>query len=225
MIGLLLSKLLPRAVMASLTNYKILSREYGHYQSAKDWQSINKNGQPIPWYSYPMVEYLKQLDFSDKTVFEFGSGNSTLFWASRSKRVVAVEDDKDWYGKIKSKLPANVEYVLVDNQTNYTQAIHQFPELFDVIIVDGSHRFECTKSARSRLSATGMLILDNADWFPNTTAYLRSTDLIEVDMAGFNPINGYISTTSLFFSRQVQLAPAGPAQPEKIVGGIVQRLD
>lgn len=211
--------------MASLTNYKILSRDYGHYQSAKDWQSIDKKGQPIPWYSYPMVEYLKQLDFSQKTVFEYGSGNSTLFWANRSKRVVAIEDDLAWYNQIKDKLPTNVEYILVDNKADYIQAIHRFPELFDVIIVDGSHRFDCVKSARERLSEKGMLILDNSDWFTNTTAYLRNTDLLEIDMAGFNPINGYVSTTSVFMSRQVELKPVGTLQPDKIVGGIVQHLD
>ncbi len=225
MLWKVLNNILPRALSASLNNYKILSREYGHYQSAKQWQSIDKDGQPIPWYSYPMVEYLKQLDFSDKTVFEYGSGNSTLFWASRSKRVVAVEDDPAWYALIKPKLPANVEYILVDNKADYIQAIHRFTELFDVIIVDGSHRYDCTRSARERLSADGMLILDNADWFSNTTAFLRDSDLLEIDMAGFNPINGYISTTSLFLSRAVSLKPIGAHQPMKIVGGVVQQLD
>lgn len=225
MIGSILSKLLPRAMMVSLTNYKILSREYGHYQSAKKWQSIDKNSMPIPWYSYPMVEYLKQLDFSEKTVFEYGSGNSTLFWANRSKRVVAIEDDPSWYQQIKPKLPTNVEYILVDNKEDYVQGIHRFAELFDVIIVDGSHRFDCIKSARERLSTAGMIILDNADWFTKSTAFLRDTDLLEVDMAGFNPINGYISTTSIFLSRNVELKPVGSMQPDHIVGGIIQHLD
>lgn len=225
MFGGILGRLLPHAVIASWNNYKILSREYGHYRSAKLWQSTDKDGQPIPWYSYPMIEYLKQLDFSQKTVFEYGSGNSTLFWAKRCKRVVAIEDDPAWYEQIKPKLPTNVEYILVDNKHDYIQAIHSFSELFDVVIVDGSHRFDCTKSARDRLSTGGMLILDNADWFPNTTSFLRSTDLLEIDMAGFNPINGYISTTSVFLSRQVDLKPAGAIQPDHIIGGTIQHLD
>jgi hypothetical protein len=225
MIWQILTKILPRAVAVTLNNYKILSRDYGHYQSAKLWQSIDKNGNPIPWYSYPMVEYLKQLDFSQKTIFEYGSGNSTLFWASRSKRVVAVEDDPAWYALIKPKLPANVEYILVDNKADYIKAIHRFSEKFDVVIVDGSHRFDCAKSARERMTDAGMMILDNADWFANTTAFLRESDLLEIDMAGFNPINGYVSTTSLFLSREVLLKPIGTQQPVNMVGGIVQQLD
>ncbi|MVM38059.1 SAM-dependent methyltransferase [Spirosoma sp. HMF3257] len=221
----LMSKLLPYAVQATYQNYKILSRKYGHYKSASLWQSINKDGQPIPWYSYPMIEYIQQLDCSQKTVFEYGSGNSTLFWASRSKHVVAIEDDPTWYAQIKPKLPANVTYLLVDNKEAYVQAIMQFETPFDVIIVDGSHRYDCTHKARPQLSATGFMILDNSDWFIESAAFLRSTDLIEVDMAGFNPINGYATTTSIFLTRQVSLAPAGDKQPRTAIGGIVQYLD
>ena len=225
MFGTFLSKILPHAFMASLTNYQVLSRDYGHYRSAKRWQSIDKDEQPIPWYTYPMIEFLKQLDFSQKTVFEYGSGNSTLFWAKRSKRVVAIEDDPTWYAQIKPHLPVNVEYILVDNKSDYIKAIHQFKEQFDVIVVDGSHRFECTKSAREKLSAAGMVILDNADWFVQTTAFLRNSNLLEIDMAGFNPINGYATTTSVFMSRQIDLQPVGIHQPNFAVGGIHQHLD
>jgi Methyltransferase domain len=213
------------AARVSYTNYRILSKEYGHFKSASRWQSINKNDQPIPWYTYPMVEYLQQLDFSQKTVFEYGSGNSTLFWASRSKHVVAIEDDPAWYNQIKPKLPANVTYLLVDNKNDYVQGIKQFEQPFDVIIVDGSHRYDCVLSARPHLSEKGLMILDNADWFIESTKFLRSTDLIEVDMAGFNPINGYASTTSVFLTRQVDLSPAGIVQPQTAIGGIAQHLD
>ncbi|GAB3987129.1 hypothetical protein GCM10028807_06210 [Spirosoma daeguense] len=221
----LINKLLPYEVLASFDNYKILSGKYGHYKSAKNKQSIDQNGKPIPWYTYPMVEYLQQLDFSDKTVFEFGSGNSTLFWASRSKHVVAIEDDPAWYALIKPKLPANVTYLLVDSKDAYLKGIQQFPEPFDVIIVDGSHRYDCVVNSRPKLSDAGFMILDNSDWFVEATAFLRNSDLIEVDMAGFNPINGYATTTSIFFSRQVKLSPAGDKQPKTAIGGIEQYLD
>lgn len=225
MLKKIISKFFPYAAQATYQNYKILSREYGHYKSASRWQSINKNGEPIPWYTYPMIEYVQQLDFSQKTVFEYGSGNSTLFWAKRSKHVVAIEDDPVWYEQIKPKLPANVTYILVDNKEAYIQAIHQFPNLFDVIIVDGSHRYDCILSARPRLSNTGFIILDNSDWFVEATAFLRGSDLIEIDMAGFNPINGYATTTSIFLTRQVELIPSGDKQPQTAIGGIVQYLD
>src|SRR5688572_10403591 len=51
------------------------------------------SGQPIPWYTYPAIEFIRQLDFSQSTVFEYGSGNSTMFWAASAARVISVEED------------------------------------------------------------------------------------------------------------------------------------
>ena len=39
---------------------------------------LDRNGNPIPWYTYPAIEYLSQFDYSRKTIFEFGCGNSSL---------------------------------------------------------------------------------------------------------------------------------------------------
>ena len=33
----------------------------------------------MPWYTYPVIEYLQQFDFSKLTVFEYGSGNSSCY--------------------------------------------------------------------------------------------------------------------------------------------------
>ena len=60
---------------------------------------LDRNGNPIPWYTYPAIEYLSQFDYSRKTIFEFGCGNSSLFWASRAERVVSIEDNLQWFEK------------------------------------------------------------------------------------------------------------------------------
>ena len=39
---------------------------------------VNENNEPIPWFTYPSIQYLDQLDLSEKTIFEWGSGNSSL---------------------------------------------------------------------------------------------------------------------------------------------------
>jgi hypothetical protein len=50
------------------------------------------------------------------TVFEYGSGGSTLFWASRVKKVVSIEHETEWYERILKECQKrefhNVEYVL-----------------------------------------------------------------------------------------------------------------
>jgi hypothetical protein len=183
-------------------------------------ECVDQNGVPIPWYSYPAIEYIKQLDFSNKIIFEYGSGNSTSFWAGRSKKIVSVEDNKEWYDKIGDRLPGNVEYYLLESGGDYISLINKYTYEFDVIIIDGSHRYECAVEAISKLRDDGFIILDNSDWMEKTSKFLRDSDLIEVDMSGFGPINDYTWTTSFYFRRNVKLKPANDRQPLHGIGSV-----
>lgn len=55
-------------------NFMTLSNQYGQFQSIKKWSCIDKDGNPIPWYTYPAIEYLSNLDFSNKIILEWGGG-------------------------------------------------------------------------------------------------------------------------------------------------------
>lgn len=69
---------LPKYIKGQLRNFYILALGYGQFRTIKNWECINKNREPIPWYTYPAIEYLSSLDFSNKNIFEYGGGNSTL---------------------------------------------------------------------------------------------------------------------------------------------------
>lgn len=71
--------------------------EFGLMNSIQKKECVDKHNNAIPWYTYPAIEYIKQLDFSDKRIFEYGSGNSSKFWAKLAKEIVSVEHDKEWY--------------------------------------------------------------------------------------------------------------------------------
>jgi hypothetical protein len=218
MIKKVIRRILPRAVLATFKNYKILSNELGQYKSIKRWDCVDSSGAPIPWYSYPAIEYIKQLDFSDKVVFEYGSGNSTRFWAGRCRKLISVEDNQNWYSKIMAMVSDNVEYHLLEESQEYIKLINKYSIAFDIIIIDGSHRYECAAEALGKLRDDGFIILDNSDWNEKTSQLLRESDLIEVDMSGFGPINGYTWTTSFYFRRNVRLTPAYDRQPIHGVG-------
>ena len=225
MVRKLIKAILPRQIMATGQSYRILSAEYGQYKSMRRWECIDASDSPIPWYTYPAIEYLKQLDFSDKLVFEYGSGNSTRFWAERCKKIISVEDDKEWCDKIRESLPAHAEYLLLEERQEYINSINKYSDDFDIVIVDGSHRYECAVEAVGKLKSDGFIILDNSDWFGKTSELLRKSDLIEVDMAGFGPINAYTWTTSFYFRRNVSLTPAHERQPMHGIGGLKQMED
>ena len=57
---------------------------------------VDRDGNPLPWYTYPAIEYLSQFDYGEKTIFEFGCGYSSLFWAERAAKVISIEDNPEW---------------------------------------------------------------------------------------------------------------------------------
>ncbi len=202
-----LGRLVPHSLSVLIHNSKVLALDFGQVKSARRWACIDRKGDPIPWYTYPAIEYLAQLDFTQKTFFEYGSGYSSIFWARRCRSIVSVENDKKWFAKIAGQLPENARYELIEPKAEYVDAINRDGHQFDVIVIDGSHRYECAVAARPRLADDGVIILDNSDWLPRVTRFLRDSGLIQVDMAGFGPINRYTWTTSLFLSRSVRIEP------------------
>ena len=148
-IGKVTRKLLPRSIGTSLSYLKILESDYGYAYSSFKWSAIDKNNNPLPWYTYPAVEYLKQLDYSQKTVFEYGSGNTSIFWSKLAKKVISVEDNNDWYKKVRQNLDTykleNCELKFIPDKEHYVKKILKH-ENFDLIIIDGRHRFECAEN-------------------------------------------------------------------------------
>ena len=218
----MLRRLVPRGLKPSFDAAAALLFDQGHLGSGRTGTCIDAAGAPIPWYTYPAIEYLRQLDFSDADVFEFGSGHSTLFWAARARHVVSVEDDRAWYDVLSRRLPPNAELILETDLYAYPRVIERRDARYDVIVVDGAARgntrLKCAKRAVTALREGGLLILDNADWLPESARHLREAGLIQVDMTGLGPVNGYAWTTTLFFHRGFNRQPRSGRQPEAGVG-------
>jgi hypothetical protein len=215
------SKFLPGTIKKQLMNFNILAVKYGQFNTIRRWECIDSVNAKIPWYTYPAIEYLDNIDFSDKIIFEYGSGNSSAYWAKKAKFVYSAEHSKEWYGKIKTEIAANQIIELCEKENDYLNAINKVPGKIDVIIIDGVHREKCVKLVRDHLSDSGMVILDNADWYRETSRYLRERlDLLEVDFHGFGPINAYTWTTSIFFARSARFQPVNDLQPQYSVAAI-----
>jgi hypothetical protein len=222
----LFRKLLPRSDRGGLACLDILEAQFGHARSRRERACVAADGSPIPWYTYPAIEFLRQLDFSGQSVFEYGCGNSTLFWGQRARRVVSVENDPDWHVRVKAQIGVlPIDLRLVIEREAYIRCVHDAGGPFDVIVVDGRHRFACAREAVAALAPGGMILLDNSDWYPRTAAMLRAADLIEVDLAGFGPINDYTWTTSLFLQRSFSPRPKSGRQPMPSIGASVQSAE
>jgi hypothetical protein len=215
MVGMVF-RLLPEPVNKQIVNFISLAskRGYGQYQTISRRECVDREGKKIPWYTYPAIEFLAGIDFSQQRIFEYGSGNSSAFWSGRALSVTSVEHDREWYEKTKSCLLGNQKIELCDTEDSYINSIHTATEKFDVIVIDGKYREQCAMQIEQHLTENGIVILDNSDWFKNTARYLREDlDLLEVDFHGFGPINAYTWTTSIFFSRKTRLKPINGIQP------------
>lgn len=190
-----------------LRNTNILSENYGQLRSIQESESVDRGGYPIPWITYPCLEYLNCIDVREFLVFEYGSGNSTLYWSRRALKVISVEHDVSWFNQVSEKLLkngySNCEYQLKTSREEYVA--NNIISSADIVVIDGEFRPYCAKYLLEIIKNNNhkikFLVFDNADWFPKTIEYfVASSGWLQVDFSGFGPINDYTSTTSIFFN-------------------------
>lgn len=222
----LVSSLIPKSLRT--IRYKLLLKkqllthlleDYGWSRSIRENKCVDKDGNPIPWFSYPAIDFLCQLDYSDKDVFEYGSGFSTLYWGARAKSVHSVESDLKWIEKIQPQIPGNCKLIPTSlDIEEYSGKISSFQQ-FDIIVVDGyiNTRVACSVKSLQHLKPGGIIILDNSDRCLNSAAVLRNAGLIQSDFTGFAPLSAHAQTTSVFFSRDYNFKPLNSYQPHKSV--------
>jgi len=194
----------------------------GGYESYKCKLPVDRYKHPLPWYTYPAIEYLQQYDFSRCDVFEFGSGNSSKFWSAHAHTVTSVESDPRWYERGIQELSSNQTLLLRTEKEEYVNAIHHDNKTYDVIVIDGRYRYNCAVEALKRIKNGGIIILDNSDWFPNTAKLLKNSGFIQVDFIGAGPINSYAWCTTIFFKGQLNIPRKLTNNAVKVEGGLVQ---
>ena len=168
---------------------------------------VDKGGGCYPsWYTYAPVSFLDGRIKEGMSVFEYGSGNSTVWWAARVSRVISCEHDEQWHTKIKIRLPDNVKYMHIDLVTSgdYSKAILQYDKKFDVIVIDGRDRVNCAKNSLCALNDSGVIVWDNSDRDKYQAGYdfLSENGFKRLDFSGLGPVNTYGWCTSIFYRLQ-----------------------
>lgn len=195
-------------------------KEFAIERSMDEKLCRDRDGNPIPWYTYPAIEYLAQFDYTKKNIFEYGCGYSSAFWAERAQSVTSIEDKTEWFDKWQAEFGyANLNMRWRDEGEGYENAIFEDGLQYDVIVIDGKRREKCAETAVKALAAGGMVILDDSDRINTSEEYrravavLKAADLIQIDFHGFCPMNCYTKTTSLFLKRDFNFASGHPYQP------------
>ncbi len=197
----MINRLMPGAAVM-MSNLRLLALAHGQWRSVRERMAVDAEGRAVPWYTYPAIEYLSSFDFGGCDVFEFGSGNSSLFWAGRARSVVSVEDDKAWFERVDGNRRPNQSLLHRADAQGYVNALAEQGKLFDVIVIDGNWRTQCAQAALLYLQPGGMIVLDNSDRREEKecSRLLRAQGFIQIDFSGFGPINGYCWTTSVFLT-------------------------
>lgn len=202
---------------ASVMN--IFSNGLGYRKTIESGVCALGDGRIIPMMSYALIEYLMGLDLSAFDLLELGGGHSTEFWSQRVKSVTTLETDPEWARILGTYGLPNVE-VCTTSADLITKDMTALGRRFDAIIVDASaSRYRCAKVALTLLNEGGFILLDNADWYPNTTAMLRAADLIQVDFPDFRPLRWYRCATSLFLHPNFRARPRYERLPQPLIGG------
>lgn len=89
---------------------KILIKQQ-FYQYQESWRnsflsgfSVDENNQPIPWFSYKAIDFIKNFIQKSHRICEYGCGASTLFFSQRAQWLIGLETDPIWLRIIEQKL-------------------------------------------------------------------------------------------------------------------------
>ena len=188
----------------------LLSQKYsgylvdvGWFNSFKSKTAVDKNNNPILWMTYPFSDFIKDRLNNSLTVFEFGSGNSTLYLSKMVRNVISVEHNKQWYNRLVKTLPDNVEVIYRDVAENesYEKSCLEFNKSYDIIFVDGQKRNECISHGIKALSNNGIIILDDSE----RSEYRDGIKLLEenyfkrIDFWGIAPGILFKKCTTIFY--------------------------
>jgi hypothetical protein len=177
--------------------------ERGWLLSRRRGLPVDKNGAPVPWYTYSTIAFLVNRLPADIDVFEYGCGYSTLWWMRRARSVISVEHAGPWTETIRLKADPNVRLIEVPSgqEEAYATTIERTGTIFDVVVVDGENREACLKIAPNHLKSDGIVILDNSERpaYRDEIFNLRNKGFRRVDFIGMGPINTYDWMTSIFY--------------------------
>lgn len=196
------------------------SYQSGHFLSSIKSKAVNKKGKPALWYTFPMNDFLEHKYYKNRSILEFGGGQSTLWWAQRAKEVVSLEGSMKWVEYIHENTSSNVTVYHVKDNGLPTARNYLDYRLFDIIIIDSLHRFKCAVWSMKRLKKGGALILDDSDgyWtnsFPIIEIF-RNAGFFRIDFYGYAPGVFLPHCTSLFFKKDCFLLSGNERPVAKI---------
>ena len=168
--------------------------------------SQDENAEYLPWMTYPAIDFLQRTITKNHSVFEFGCGTSTLFFAKRAKKVTSLETNKKWCELIRNMLrQAQHDVNITLMEDGLTNNLYEtFPQnsgkKFDFIIIDSLKRFECAKNSINALKDGGSIILDDSERpnYKKIFDFFIKENFLQKDFIGIEPGRLRVKKTTIF---------------------------
>lgn len=117
-----------------------------------------------PWYSPGAIRFLKYKLNKKFKVFEYGSGQSSVWYSLHVREYFGVENNNQWYNSISSRLKNEKAKILfAPTKEAYVHSIDNYPDkYFELISIDGRHRVDCLCAAIPKLQDDGYIVFDDS---------------------------------------------------------------
>jgi len=140
------------------------------------------------------IELIEKYLNKDVNMLEYGSGNSTLYYSERVRKLTSLEYNRRWFNKVDEqvkKLP-HVKLVFIPckkvkpatykEYKEYIDWPKSQKEIWDVVLIDGRARQWCAKSILDNITKDSVVFVH--DWGPldnpKRERYNRILDWYEV---------------------------------------------
>ena len=127
------------------------------------------------------IEFILSI-INNARVFEYGSGGSTILFGEKAKEYYSVENDLGWYNSVKEEIKqknlfnvkvfykqisehdqVDFKCLSADKRTDsYILTLKEAGGMFDIILVDGFKRRDCSLFAYDYLKDDGILLVHDA---------------------------------------------------------------
>ena len=194
------------SIRAQIINFKYLAIDRAQFKSIKLGRPVDNKMNPIPWWTYPVIDYLNQFDFNDEIIFEYGPGNGTLWFLDKGcKKIISIENDKSWYKELEETKHNNQIVLFREKKEDYFSSILNYDST--VLIIDGKWRKENVEFICSNFEKINnnlkMIIIDNPDKFQLGEQIRDITNLhnfVQADFFGFGPAFRGIGCTTVLIN-------------------------
>lgn len=161
----------------------------------------------LPYLTKDFIDYFSKQKLQDKLLIELGSGDSTLYWEKKFKKVISYESNGFYADDLRKKIKRKVTELYTYDPTlnkiflSERKLIDNFAKA-DYIIIDnkpneGISRYDFSVCAVKYKKESCSIILDNGNWNIEAYNYLRERFFVK-DFPGICRIENTPTVTSVF---------------------------